>query len=78
MSSAGWGIFVGEVKRFREKGGDIKLVNMNLGKLNTQNNISQKKKLGNGRDYMKNMVQLVKYQISVVVILKLLKNTYVI
>jgi anti-anti-sigma factor len=29
MSSAGWGIFVGEVKRFRENGGDIKLVNMN-------------------------------------------------
>jgi anti-sigma B factor antagonist len=29
MSSAGWGIFVGEVKRFRESGGDIKLANMN-------------------------------------------------
>ncbi len=29
MSSAGWGIFVGEVKRFRENGGDIKLANMN-------------------------------------------------
>jgi len=29
MSSAGWGVFVGEVKRFRENGGDIKLVNMN-------------------------------------------------
>ncbi|MEJ2635734.1 MAG: STAS domain-containing protein [Calditrichia bacterium] len=28
MSSAGWGIFVGEVKRFREHGGDIKLLNM--------------------------------------------------
>jgi len=28
MSSAGWGIFVGEVKRFREKGGDIKLAAM--------------------------------------------------
>lgn len=29
MSSAGWGIFVGEVKRFRENNGDIKIVNMN-------------------------------------------------
>jgi anti-sigma B factor antagonist len=29
MSSAGWGIFVGEVKRFRDNGGDIKLANMN-------------------------------------------------
>ena len=29
MSSAGWGIFVGEVKRFRENSGDIKIVNMN-------------------------------------------------
>jgi len=29
MSSAGWGIFVGEVKRFRENGGDIKLASMN-------------------------------------------------
>ena len=29
MSSAGWGIFVGEVKRFRENGGDIKLAEMN-------------------------------------------------
>ena len=29
MSSAGWGIFVGEVKRFRENGGDIKIANMN-------------------------------------------------
>ncbi len=28
MSSAGWGIFVGEVKRFRENGGDIKLARM--------------------------------------------------
>lgn len=28
MSSAGWGIFVGEVKRFRENGGDIKLAAM--------------------------------------------------
>jgi len=28
MSSAGWGIFVGEVKRFRENGGDIKLAGM--------------------------------------------------
>jgi len=28
MSSAGWGIFVGEVKRFRESGGDIKIANM--------------------------------------------------
>ncbi len=30
MSSAGWGILVGEIKRFREKGGDIKLANMPL------------------------------------------------
>jgi hypothetical protein len=29
MSSAGWGIFVGEVKRFREHGGDIKIAHMN-------------------------------------------------
>lgn len=29
MSSAGWGVFVGEVKRFRENSGDIKIVNMN-------------------------------------------------
>ena len=29
MSSAGWGIFVGEVKRFRENGGDIRLAAMN-------------------------------------------------
>lgn len=29
MSSAGWGIFVGEVKQFRENGGDIKLCSMN-------------------------------------------------
>ncbi len=29
MSSAGWGVFVGEIKRFRDKGGDIKLANMN-------------------------------------------------
>ncbi|RMH60182.1 MAG: anti-sigma factor antagonist [Calditrichaeota bacterium] len=28
MSSAGWGIFVGEVKQFREHGGDIKLACM--------------------------------------------------
>lgn len=28
MSSAGWGIFVGEVKRFRDNGGDIKLASM--------------------------------------------------
>jgi anti-sigma B factor antagonist len=28
ISSAGWGIFVGEIKRFRDEGGDIKLVNM--------------------------------------------------
>jgi anti-anti-sigma factor len=28
MSSSGWGVFVGEVKRFRENGGDIKLANM--------------------------------------------------
>lgn len=29
MSSAGWGVLIGEIKRFRENGGDIKLVNMN-------------------------------------------------
>lgn len=29
MSSAGWGVFVGEIKRFRENGGDIKLATMN-------------------------------------------------
>jgi len=29
LSSAGWGVFVGEIKDFREHGGDIKLVNMN-------------------------------------------------
>jgi anti-sigma B factor antagonist len=29
MSSAGWGIFVGDVKRVRENGGDIKISNMN-------------------------------------------------
>lgn len=28
MSSAGWGILVGDVKRFKEKGGDIKISNM--------------------------------------------------
>lgn len=28
MSSAGWGILVGEIKRFRQYGGDIKLVNL--------------------------------------------------
>ena len=28
ISSAGWGIFVGEIKRFRDNGGDIKLANM--------------------------------------------------
>ena len=28
VSSAGWGVFVGEIKNVREKGGDIKLVNM--------------------------------------------------
>ena len=28
MSSAGWGVMIGEIKRFREKGGDIKLANM--------------------------------------------------
>lgn len=28
MSSAGWGIFVGEIKRFRDHGGDIKLASM--------------------------------------------------
>lgn len=29
MSSAGWGVFIGEIKRFRDNGGDIKLANMN-------------------------------------------------
>jgi anti-anti-sigma factor len=29
VSSAGWGVFVGEIKAVREEGGDIKLVNMN-------------------------------------------------
>jgi anti-sigma B factor antagonist len=29
MSSAGWGIFVGEIKRFRDNSGDIKLASMN-------------------------------------------------
>jgi anti-sigma B factor antagonist len=29
MSSAGWGIFVGEVKHFRDNGGDIRLAAMN-------------------------------------------------
>lgn len=28
VSSAGWGVFVGEIKNVRENGGDIKLVNM--------------------------------------------------
>jgi len=28
MSSVGWGIFVGEIKRFRDNGGDIKLTRM--------------------------------------------------
>lgn len=28
ISSAGWGIFVGEIKRFRDNDGDIKLTNM--------------------------------------------------
>lgn len=28
MSSAGWGVLIGEIKRFRESGGDIKLANM--------------------------------------------------
>ncbi len=28
ISSAGWGIFVGEIKRFRDESGDIKLANM--------------------------------------------------
>ncbi len=28
ISSAGWGIFVGEIKRFRDEDGDIKLANM--------------------------------------------------
>jgi anti-sigma B factor antagonist len=30
MSSAGWGVIIGEIKRFREQGGDIKLANMPL------------------------------------------------
>ena len=29
MSSAGWGILVGEIKRFRQYGGDIKLIHLN-------------------------------------------------
>lgn len=29
ISSAGWGIFVGEIKRFRDNGGDIKLSSLN-------------------------------------------------
>jgi len=29
LSSAGWGVFIGEIKDFRERGGDIKIVNMN-------------------------------------------------
>ena len=29
MSSSGWGVFVGEIKRFRDLEGDIKLTNMN-------------------------------------------------
>jgi anti-sigma B factor antagonist len=28
MSSAGWGVLIGEIKRFRENDGDIKLINM--------------------------------------------------
>ena len=28
ISSAGWGIFISEIKGIREKGGDLKLVNM--------------------------------------------------
>jgi anti-sigma B factor antagonist len=28
MSSAGWGVFVGDVKRFRENGGDLKLTKL--------------------------------------------------
>ncbi|MCK5075708.1 MAG: STAS domain-containing protein, partial [Calditrichia bacterium] len=28
ISSAGWGIFVGEIRRFRENGGDIKITRM--------------------------------------------------
>ena len=28
ISSAGWGIFMNEIKEIREKGGDLKLVNM--------------------------------------------------
>ncbi|MFZ0391626.1 MAG: STAS domain-containing protein, partial [Calditrichia bacterium] len=29
MSSAGWGVLIGEIKRFRENGGDIKLCSLN-------------------------------------------------
>ena len=29
ISSAGWGVFMGEIKGIREKGGDIKVVHMN-------------------------------------------------
>jgi anti-anti-sigma factor len=29
ISSAGWGVFMGEIKSIREKGGDIKVVHMN-------------------------------------------------
>jgi anti-anti-sigma factor len=29
ISSAGWGVFMGEIKGIREKGGDIKIVHMN-------------------------------------------------
>lgn len=29
MSSAGWGVFIGEIKRFRDNSGDIKLASMN-------------------------------------------------
>jgi len=29
ISSAGWGVFVGEIKNIREKGGDLKVVQMN-------------------------------------------------
>ncbi|GAB4334035.1 MAG: hypothetical protein Kow0037_12490 [Calditrichia bacterium] len=28
MSSAGWGVLIGEIKRFRENNGDMKLINM--------------------------------------------------
>ncbi len=28
MSSAGWGVLIGEIKRFRESGGDIKITNL--------------------------------------------------